>query len=38
VQYGKWNAGVRFDTVFRLSLSIANIGSFGTLRKQQQMF
>jgi LPS-assembly protein len=38
VQYGKWNVGVRFDTVFRLSLSIANIGSFGTLRKQQQMF
>jgi len=38
VQYGKWNVGVRFDTVFRLSLSIANIGSFGTLRKQEQMF
>ncbi len=38
VQYGKWNVGVRFDTVFRLSLSIANIGSFGTLRKQQMMF
>ena len=38
VQYGKWNVGVRFDTVFRLSLSVANIGSFGTLRKQQQMF
>ena len=38
VQYGKWNVGVRFDTVFRLSLSVANIGSFGTLRKQEQMF
>jgi hypothetical protein len=29
---------VRFDTVFRFALSIANIGSVGTLRKQQQMF
>ncbi len=38
VQYGKWNVGVRFDTVFRLSLSVANIGSFGTLRRQDQMF
>ena len=38
VQYGKWNVGLRFDTVFRLSLSIANIGSFGTLRKQEQLF
>ncbi len=38
VQYGKWNVGVRFDTVFRLSLTIANIGSFGTLRKQELMF
>ncbi len=38
VQYGKWNVGVRFDTVFRFALSIANIGSVGTLRKQQQMF
>jgi LPS-assembly protein len=38
VQYGKWNVGNRFDTVFRLSLAVANIGSFGTLRKQEQIF
>jgi LPS-assembly protein len=38
VQYGKWNVGSRFDTVFRLSLAIANVGSFGTLRKQEQIF
>jgi LPS-assembly protein len=38
VQYGKWNVGPRFDTVFRLSLAVANIGSFGTIRKQEELF
>jgi LPS-assembly protein len=38
VQYGKWNIGPRFDTVFRVALSVANIGSFGTLRRQAELF
>ncbi len=38
VQLGRIHAGVRDDTLFRISFSIANIGSFGTLRKQDRMF
>jgi LPS-assembly protein len=36
VQYGRY--GFRNEPVFRIAFSIANIGSFGTLRKQDRIF
>ena len=33
VQFGRINTGVRDETLFRIAFSIANVGSFGTLRK-----
>ncbi len=38
VQYRRFNFGVRNETQFLASFSIANIGSFGTLRKQERLF
>ena len=38
VQYHRYNIGVRDEGQFRVAFSIANIGSFGTLRKQDRMF
>jgi hypothetical protein len=29
---------VRDDTQYRLSLSIANVGSFGNMRKQERIY
>jgi LPS-assembly protein len=36
VQYGKF--GLRGETLFRIAFGVANLGSFGTLRKQDRMF
>src|SRR5262249_25161840 len=39
VQYRTWNAGVRqTKNEFRLAFTVANIGGFGTLRKQDRIF
>ena len=36
VQYGRF--GFRSEQVFRIAFSIANIGSFGTLKRQDRLF
>ena len=39
VEYRRYNfGGVRDDTQYRLSFSIANIGSFGNMRKQERIY
>ncbi len=38
VQYRRFSFGTRNENQFRLSLAIANIGSFGTLKKQERLF
>jgi LPS-assembly protein len=38
VEYRRYNFGVRDDTQYRLSFTIANIGSFGNMRKQEQIY
>jgi LPS-assembly protein len=38
MQYRRFNFGVRNETQFLASFSIANIGSFGTLKKQERLF
>jgi LPS-assembly protein len=38
VQYRRFGFGTRSENQFRFSLTIANIGAFGTLRKQERLF
>jgi LPS-assembly protein len=38
VEYRRYNFGVRDDTQYRLSFTIANIGAFGNMRKQEQIY
>jgi len=38
VQYQRIEAGIRKDNLFRVAFSIANLGSFGTLRRQERFF
>jgi len=38
VQYRRFNFGVRNENQFRVAFSVANIGSFGTLKKQERLF
>jgi LPS-assembly protein len=38
VEYRRYNFGVRDDTQYRLSFSIANVGSFGNMRKQERIY
>jgi LPS-assembly protein len=38
VQYRLLNIGPRNESQFRVSFSVANLGSFGTLRKQDRIF
>jgi LPS-assembly protein len=38
VQYQRISAGTRNENVFRIAFAVANIGSFGTLRKQERVF
>ena len=37
-QYRRYNIGIRDETQYRVAFTIANIGSFGTLRKQDRLF
>lgn len=38
VQYRRFNFGTRQENQFRVAFAIANIGSFGTLRRQERLF
>jgi LPS-assembly protein len=38
VEYRRYNFGTRDDTQYRLSFSVANIGSFGNMRKQERIY
>ena len=38
VQYRRFNFGSRFENQFRVAFAVANIGTFGTLKKQERMF
>jgi LPS-assembly protein len=37
-QYRRFNFGTRNENQYRFALVIANIGSFGTLRRQERLF
>jgi len=37
-EWRRYNFGVRDDTQYRLSFSIANVGSFGNMRKQERIY
>jgi LPS-assembly protein len=38
VQYRRFSFGTRNENQFRVALAIANLGSFGTLRRQERYF
>ena len=38
VQYRRFSFGTRNENQFRIAFSVANIGSFGTLKKQERLF
>ena len=38
VEYRRYNFGTRDDSQYRIAFSVANIGSFGNLRKQERIF
>lgn len=38
VQYRRFSFGARHENQFRLSFAVANVGSFGTLKKQERLF
>jgi LPS-assembly protein len=38
VQYHRYNIGTTDRSQLRIAFAVANIGSFGTLRKQDRMF
>ena len=38
VQYRRFDFGTRQENQFRVAFAIANIGSFGTLRRQERLF
>jgi LPS-assembly protein len=38
IEYRRFNFGTRDDTQYRVAFSIANVGSFGSLRKQDRIF
>lgn len=38
VQYRRFNFGTRFENQFEVAFAIANIATFGTLKKQERMF
>lgn len=38
VQYRRFNVGTRNENQFRVAFAVANIGSFGTLRRQERIF
>jgi LPS-assembly protein len=38
VQYRRFGFGTRNENQFRVAFAIANIGTFGTLKKQERLF
>ena len=38
VQYRRFNIGSRNENQFRVAFAVANIGTFGTLKKQERLF
>ena len=38
VQYGRFNLGTRDESQFRVSFAVSNIGTFGTLKRQENIF
>jgi LPS-assembly protein len=38
VQYRRFSFGTRNENQFRIAFSVANIGSFGTLKRQERIF
>ena len=38
VQYRRFNFGARDDNQYRVAFTISNVGSFGTLKKQERLF
>ena len=38
VQYRRFSFGTRNENQFQVSFSVANLGSFGTLKKQERLF
>lgn len=38
IQYRRFGFGTRNENQFRISFAVANIGSFGTLKKQERLF
>ena len=38
VQYRRWNQGLRDETRWTFSFAIANVGTFGSLKKQDRLF
>ncbi|MBI3208849.1 MAG: hypothetical protein HYZ37_08100, partial [Candidatus Solibacter usitatus] len=38
VQYRRFNFGTRNENQFRVAFAVANIGSFGTLKRQERIF
>ena len=38
VEYSRFNVGARDDTQYRVAFAVSNVGSFGTLRKQERIF
>jgi len=38
IEYRRFNVGPRDDTQYRIAFAVSNIGSFGTLRKQERIF
>jgi LPS-assembly protein len=38
VEYRRFNFGTRDDTQYRVAFAVSNIGSFGTLRKQERIY
>jgi LPS-assembly protein len=38
VEYRRYNVGVLNDTQYRISFTVANVGAFGNLRKQERIY
>jgi LPS-assembly protein len=38
VEYRRFNIGARDDTQYRIAFAVSNVGTFGTLRKQERIF
>ena len=38
IQYGRFNLAARAESQFRVSFAVSNIGTFGTLKRQENIF